>query len=644
MPSSLSEPTSRRPASARKGVERWTADIERRISAETPRGYDAHEKRFARVPWREIPTRTRALEAHEFVNPTAYVVRASDAFVHPGHFLDKAGVLEADRVVREAKRDAREAATRALAERSRADASLRRETVRARSARASRRHESVVEDIVRPRERDAVTGALIDRSGEYRRLGARDRRLGAPPASGKNAPDAPVAVTFRVLTVHDEHASRARRSSPNAGSVRSTRTRTRTNDETRKKETASHELKTTRLESARRDFTTACSKPHPDFDREQRVAAAATEAERTAGRSIGSPVVDDSNWPASLSTLMRPRRVTPGERVALVHGPGAAAPSVPSKKTRGARGGALAAKTQKFGYSFAAPTTSESHEDDASNAEGRGPEGRRDESRLRDDASKRTKRRPSSASAGSGPVGPPAPAFAARTATLDERLRWAAARRPASARHARPASAVGVPGARPERDLASRAAIGAGRVPPRALRNPTNAIAVNYPLHEVPDRRPASATPSSTLSRTNAPKAPRSSFSNEDLNGDEEYLVAAKSRAPGKEASTRSVDAAKKNSTHFAASSPSASNAASNPTDTARMPHMASSLAELELGSRGASGFPAAFVFGTRRPAKQSLEASESVKKFGEFARGFEKHEGAWASEGRIEPRPPTWR
>ena len=137
MPSSLSEPTSRRPATARKGVERWTADIERRISAETPRGYDAHEKRFARVPWREIPTRTRALEAHEFVNPTAYVVRASDAFVHPGHFLDKAGVLEADRVVREAKRDAREAATRALAERSRADASLRRETVRARSARAS---------------------------------------------------------------------------------------------------------------------------------------------------------------------------------------------------------------------------------------------------------------------------------------------------------------------------------------------------------------------------------------------------------------------------------------------------------------------------------------------------------------------------
>ena len=32
MSSSLSEATSRRPASARKGVERWTADIEQRLS------------------------------------------------------------------------------------------------------------------------------------------------------------------------------------------------------------------------------------------------------------------------------------------------------------------------------------------------------------------------------------------------------------------------------------------------------------------------------------------------------------------------------------------------------------------------------------------------------------------------------------
>ena len=253
---------------------------------------------------------------------------------------------------------------------------------------------------------------------------------------------------------------------------------------------------------------------------------------------------------------------------------------------------------------------------------------------------KKKSRRPSSASAGSGPVGPPAPAFAARTATLDERLRWAAARRPASARHARPASAVGVPGhSRPEKDLAffKGAAIGAGRVPSRALRNPTNAIAVNYPLHEVPDRRdrrPAAATPSSfskKISRTETPRpsSSRSSFSKEDR-GDAR-------REPRKEASfSRSVDAAKVKT--------NADASVSNPTDTARMPHMASSLAELELGSRGASGFPAAFVFGTRRPAKHALEASESVKKFGEFARGFEKHEGAWASEGRIEPRPPTWR
>jgi hypothetical protein len=199
---------------------------------------------------------------------------------------------------------------------------------------------------------------------------------------------------------------------------------------------------------------------------------------------------------------------------------------------------------------------------------------------------------------------------------------------------------VGVPGhSRPEKDLAffKGAAIGAGRVPSRALRNPTNAIAVNYPLHEVPDRRdrrPASATPSSfskKISRTETPRpsSSRSSFSKEDR-GDAR-------REPREEASfSRSVDAAKVKT--------NADASVSNPTDTARMPHMASSLAELELGSRGASGFPAAFVFGTRRPAKHALEASESVKKFGEFARGFEKHEGAWASEGRIEPRPPTWR
>ena len=185
MPSSLSEPTSRRPASARKGVERWTADIERRISAETPRGYDAHEKRFARVPWREIPTRTRALEAHEFVNPTAYVVRASDAFVHPGHFLDKAGVLEADRVVREAKRDAREAATRALAERSRADASCgarlcaRDPLARRADTRASWRISCVRASATRSRERSSIARASTD--GWARATGGWARR----PLRGK---------------------------------------------------------------------------------------------------------------------------------------------------------------------------------------------------------------------------------------------------------------------------------------------------------------------------------------------------------------------------------------------------------------------------------------------------------------------------
>ena len=174
MPSSLSEPTSRRPASARKGVERWTADIERRIPAETPRGYDAHEKRFARVPWREIPTRTRALEAHEFVNPTAYVVRASDAFVHPDTSWTR----------RACSRRTAWCARRARRARG-GDAGARRAIARGREFAARDCARAIRSRVAPTRERRGGYrasararrghGALIDRSGEYRRLGARDR-------------------------------------------------------------------------------------------------------------------------------------------------------------------------------------------------------------------------------------------------------------------------------------------------------------------------------------------------------------------------------------------------------------------------------------------------------------------------------------
>jgi hypothetical protein len=482
MSSSPSEATSRRPASARKGVERWTADIEQRLSDETPRGgYDLHEKRFARVPWREIPTRTRALEAHEFVNPTAYVVNASDAFVYPGHFLEKEAVLEADRAVREAKKEQREEATRAHAERLRVDARLRRETVRAQSARRSRREESIVEDIVRPHARDANTGTLIERSGEYRRLGARDRRLTAPPAGGKKAPRAPVAVTFEIVKEEIIHNA-----PPVSSSDASTR---RTKNDHRTEKTPS--------------FTTSFSKAHPEYDVAQKTRAAATEAERRNGgtRNYGETL----RRPVSAQVYRRPRKVTPGERVALVHGPYATAKSVPSKKTRGARG-ALAAKTQTFGYSFDAPYASTNdgfdaddddfiptNDDDGSAVDD--SEVTRDHGTTRP-RSARPRSAHGKAATGTGTgTRPPAPAFAARTATLEERLRWAAARRPASARAASflPTNSAGGAARLASRDLASRAAIGAGRVPPRALRNPTNAIAVSYPLHEVPDRRPASA-------------------------------------------------------------------------------------------------------------------------------------------------------
>ena len=442
MSSSLSEATSRRPASARKGVERWTADIEQRLSDETPRGgYDLHEKRFARVPWREIPTRTRALEAHEFVNPTAYVVNASDAFVYPGHFLEKEAVLEADRAVREAKKEQREEATRAHAERLRVDARLRRETVRAQSARRSRREESIVEDIVRPHARDANTGTLIERSGEYRRLGARDRRLTAPPAGGKKAPRAPVAVTFEIVKEEIIHNA-----PPVSSSDASTR---RPKNDHRTEKTPS--------------FTTSFSKAHPEYDVAQKTRAAATEAERRNGgtRNYGETL----RRPVSAQVYMRPRKVTPGERVALVHGPYATAKSVPSKKTRGARG-ALAAKTQTFGYSFDAPYSSTNADADADDDDfipTNDDDGscHDDVSPTRDHGTTRPRSaRPRSAhgkaangtGTGTG-TRPPAPAFAARTATLEERLRWAAARRPASARAASFSATHSAGGAaRPERD------------------------------------------------------------------------------------------------------------------------------------------------------------------------------------------------
>ena len=596
-----------------------------------------HEKRFARVPWREIPTRTRALEAHEFVNPTAYVVRASDAFVYPGHFLEKQAVLEADRAVREAKKEQREEATRAHAERLRVDARLRRETVRAQSARRSRREESVVEDIVRPHAREPNTGTLIERSGEYRRLGARDRRLTAPPSGGTKAPYAPVAVAFKIVKESSESESlTARDFSDEKSTLRQALPVSSSDASTRRTKTVAAE------KTPRRSFTTSFAKAHPEYDAAQKTRAAATEAERRNGGTCGE--TQKQRRPVSAHAFVRPRKVTPGERVALVHGPGATAKCVPSKKTRGARG-ALAAKTQTFGYSFDAPAAStndaaaDAADDDA--APTNDDDGsRHDSGETRDPTTTRARSaRPQSAGKAAHGTRPPAPAFAARTATLEERLRWAAARRPASARAASFFTTHSAGGAaRPERDLASRAAIGAGRVPPRALRNPTNAIAVNYPLHEVPDRRPASASAAAAAERkqkqnqfrgareTDEDAKTRPDFDGVDADrGSTPTPSLATPNAPTTDTSDRVSTAHEKEKIAVAA-------------------HMASSLAELELGSRGAAGFPAAFVFGTRPDAKHALEASESVVKFGEFARGFEKHEGAWASGGRIEPRRPTWR
>jgi len=365
----MSSQKPRRSFSARKALERWTADIERAHVDETPTGYALLEKRFASVPWREIPTRTRALQAHEFVNPTAYVVHEKDAYVNPAHYLEKHQLLEADRAVREAKASERRAMILADAAHLKTDARLRREVLAKKESKISRRAFGIVENLVRPHERDPVTGEIRDRSGEYSRLGAREKRLEPPLSDGKNRrrPWRPPAVAFRI-------------------------------------------------ENAREG---------------------SEETDESSGRNrfVSAHHLGTSN--ASFA-LIRPKKVTPGERVALVHGPRGRAPGVPSKKTSGARGGKLAAKTQSFGYSFGGSVS----EDEAGGFVSEKEmttlvSSRRENDDARDGAPPRKK-----TSAAAAPPG--LSAFAARTATVEERYRWAAARRPASARSA---------------------AVGAGRVP-----------------------------------------------------------------------------------------------------------------------------------------------------------------------------------
>ena len=56
-------PPARTMASRRGAVDRWRADIDARVRAETPAGYHLYNRS---VPWKEIPTRTRHLQVHLF--------------------------------------------------------------------------------------------------------------------------------------------------------------------------------------------------------------------------------------------------------------------------------------------------------------------------------------------------------------------------------------------------------------------------------------------------------------------------------------------------------------------------------------------------------------------------------------------------
>ena len=532
--------SARRPASARpRTVERWTGDMETAHHEETPAGYTRHYRHFASVPWRELNTRTRALQAHEFVNPVGYVVREKHKYINPPFYLEKEQVLQADEAVREANEPEYRHKRDAELRRVRDDIRLRDQLTKTKTLRKSKKIEAVTEELVRPHKFDERTGKLEQRSGEYQRLGTRERQMTFTGVGNTNQNGKPVAIEYSV-----------------------------SRDDKKMTEKWDNELNATDREHQK---ARAVAKPRAKTQPPVPPVSSFTFAERTADpveRAMTEQTRLNAHRPTKTRPVsapaVRPQKVTPGERVLQIHGPqNSAQRRIATKKTRSARGGLLAAKMQSFGYSFGGEAE-DTHEHDLGQSQSR-------------------VLKP-----------PPGPIFAARTATVEERMQTLAMRRPASARamlrvNNRGASSL----------LASQ----------RISTPADGRVTQNYPILDIPDRS-ASERPVS--------------------------------RASPRPQTARVINSTRPNSTRPEMSIREESE--SPKTDVVRQAYMASSLQELELGHRGEHG-PGAFVFGHNTKTNKSLQEMEQVHKFGEFARGYDKHEGAWASFEKLEPRrKPTWR
>ena len=151
-------PPARTMASRRGAVDRWRADIDARVRAETPAGYHLYNRS---VPWKEIPTRTRHLQVHLFEN------RPSLA---PDQILEADASIRREKEAEHRRRQAKDAAWL------RTEARLREDAARLKALDAARDAPTEVSELVRPHARNRH-GEVVDNSGQYLKTGTRAKHL-----------------------------------------------------------------------------------------------------------------------------------------------------------------------------------------------------------------------------------------------------------------------------------------------------------------------------------------------------------------------------------------------------------------------------------------------------------------------------------
>ena len=157
-PSAPRVPPARTMASRRGAVDRWRADIDARVRAETPAGYHLYNRS---VPWKEIPTRTRHLQVHLFEN------RPSLA---PDQILEADASIRREKEAEHRRRQAKDAAWL------RTEARLREDAARLKALDAARDAPTEVSELVRPHARNRH-GEVVDNSGQYLKTGTRAKHL-----------------------------------------------------------------------------------------------------------------------------------------------------------------------------------------------------------------------------------------------------------------------------------------------------------------------------------------------------------------------------------------------------------------------------------------------------------------------------------